>query len=99
MYARTITFHYQSGKMDEALHLLREKVGPEIQQQPGFQGVTNLVDRDNNKAISITLWDTNSALQSSGMGKLQTRFALINTLLAAPPIVEIYEITDDQRYQ
>jgi quinol monooxygenase YgiN len=97
MYARAITFKYQPGKIDEALHLLRETVVPELQQQPGFQGATNLVDRDANKVIGITLWKTNTALQDSGMSKLQARFAVINSLLAAPPVVEVYEVTDDQR--
>lgn len=97
MYARAITFQYQPGKMDEGLNILRETVVPELQQQPGFQGATNLVDRGNNKVVGITLWRSEADLQASGMSKLQARFAKVSSFLAAVPIVESYEVTDDQR--
>src|SRR5579883_2442318 len=97
MYARVITFHYQPGKVDEALHILRENVVPELQQQPGFKGATNLVDYSHDKVIGITLWENEGALAGSGMSKLQARFAQISTLLAAMPTVEVYEVSDEQR--
>lgn len=97
MYARAITFQYQPGKIDEGLNILRETVVPELQQQPGFQGATNLVDRGNNKVVGITLWRSEADLQASGMSKLQARFAKVSSFLAAVPTVESYEVTDDQR--
>lgn len=97
MYARVITFQYQPGKIDEALHILREKVVPELGQQPGFKGATNLVDRSRDKVVGITLWQSESDLEGSGMSKLQARFAQISTYLAAAPVVEVYELTDEQR--
>lgn len=96
MYARVITFQYQPGKIDEGLDLLRELVVPELRGLPGFQGATNLVDRDNNKAVGITLWKSEADLQASGMGKLQARFAKIAPFLAAMPLVENYEVTDKE---
>jgi len=89
-----ITFQYQPGKMDEGLDVLRASVVPELRQLAGYQGAINLVDRANNKAIGITLWQDEADLQSSGLEKLQARFAKIGTFLAAPPLVEIYELTD-----
>lgn len=97
MYARVITFQYQAGKVDEALHILRETVVPELRQQPGFKGTTNLVDYSHNKVVGITLWQAADDLQSSGMSKLQARFATISSFLAAPPLVETYEVSDEQR--
>jgi len=97
MYARVITFQYQPGKMDEGLDLLRESVVPELRQTPGFRGATNLVDRNANKVIGITLWKSGDDLQASGMGKLQARFAKVSSFLAAAPLVESYEITDEER--
>jgi len=97
MYARVITFQYQPGKVEEALHLLRESVVPELRQQAGFRGATNLVDWGNNKVVGITLWQSEDDLQASGMSKLQARFATISTFLAAAPLVETYEVSDEQR--
>jgi len=97
MYARVITFQYQPGKMDEGLDILRESVVPELRQLAGFQGATNLVDRSNNKVVGITLWQSEADLQASGMGKLQARFAKVSSCLAAAPLVENYEVTDEER--
>jgi len=94
MYARIITFQYQPGKMDEGLNLLRETVVPELRQQAGYQGNTNLVDRGKNKVVGITLWQTEADMQASGSSKLQERFAKVSSFLAAAPLVETYELTD-----
>ena len=98
MYARVITFQYQPGKVEEALHILRETVIPELQQLPGFKGATNLVDYSHDKVVGMTLWGSKDDLQGSGMSKLQARFAKISTHLAAMPTVEVYEVSDEQRY-
>ena len=98
MYARVITFHYQPDKIEEALHILRETVIPELQQLPGFKGATNLVDYGHDKVVGMTLWDSKDNLQGSGMNKLQARFAKISAYLAAMPTVEVYEVSDEQRY-
>lgn len=94
MYARVITFQYQSGKLDEGLDILRELVVPELRRQTGYEGALNLVDRSNNKVVGITLWKTEADLQASGMGKLRERFAKVSSFLAAAPLVENYEVTD-----
>lgn len=97
MYARVITFQYQPGKMDEGLAILRELVVPELRQTPGFRGATNLVDHSTNKVVGITVWKSEADLQASGMSKLQARFATVSSFLAAAPLVENYEITDEER--
>lgn len=94
MYARVITFQYQPGKTDEALEILRQTVVPELRQLAGYAGVTNLVDYANNKVVGITLWEKETDLESSGMQKLQARFAKVTSYLAAAPIVENYQVTD-----
>jgi len=94
MYARVITFHYQPGKIDEGLDLLRETVVPELRGLEGFKGATNLVDRDNNKVIGITFWQSEADLQASGMEKLQARFAKVSSYLTAMPTTENFVCTD-----
>ncbi len=96
MHARIITFHYQLGKVDEGLDLLRETVVPELRQLTGYRGATNLVDRSNNKVVGITFWQSEAALRDSGLSKLQARFAVVSKLLIATPLVETYEVTDQE---
>lgn len=96
MYARIITFQYQPGKIDEGLNLLRESVVPELRQLPGYRGATNLVDRSNNKVVGITFWQSEADLRDSGQSKLQARFAVVSKLLMAAPLVESYEVSDQE---
>lgn len=94
MYARVITFQYQPGKVDEGLDILRATVVPELRSLAGYQGATNLVDRNSNKVVGITFWQSEAALQASGMDKLRERFAKVASFLIAAPTVENYELTD-----
>jgi heme-degrading monooxygenase HmoA len=95
MHARVVTAQYQSGKLDEGIQLYRESVLPEARQQRGFKGALALVDRSTDKAISITLWQTEADAQASGTSSpyLQAQLAKIASLLAGAPGVETYEVT------
>ncbi len=93
MYARVVTTQYQPGKLDEALQISSESIRPEVRQQAGFQGTTVLLDRNNNKIVAISLWQTEADLQASGAsGLVQERLAKVSSLFAAAPIVETYEV-------
>ncbi len=91
MYARVVTTQYQPGKLDEGLHIFRESVLPELKQQAGFQGITLLLDRSNNKMAGISLYQTEADLQASGTN-IQARFAIASSRFAAAPLVETYEV-------
>ena len=94
MHARVVTIQYQPGKVDEAIQILRESVLPETRQQKGFKGVMGLADRSTDKAMAITLWQTEADAQASGMSSsyLQAQLAKIASLSAAAPVIETYEV-------
>ncbi len=96
MYARVVTTQYQPGKLDEALQITRESILPQLRQQAGYQRSTLLLDRSNNKVVAMSLWQTEADLQASGASishpGVQARLAKVNSLLAAAPLVEIYEV-------
>lgn len=98
MYARAITFQYQPGTLDQALDILRRTVVPELQQLPGFKGATNLVDRDTDKVLGITYWQTAEDLHNSGASimhpLIQERLAKVAVFFAAAPTAENYEVSD-----
>jgi hypothetical protein len=100
MYARAITFQYQPGKVDQAVEILRATVLPELRQLAGFAGATNLIDRDNNKVVGITFWQTAADLQASGASladpHIQERLAKVSVFFAAPPVAENYEVSDHE---
>jgi heme-degrading monooxygenase HmoA len=62
MYARAVNVQFQSGKADEANHLVKNAIVPVLQEQKGFKGQLFLTQRDTGKAISINLWETEDDL-------------------------------------
>jgi heme-degrading monooxygenase HmoA len=93
MYARVITTQYQPGKTEEGLQNYREMLSA-ARQQPGFKGILGLVDSRADKAISISLWETEAEAQASGTGSayLQAQLAKFASVFAAAPMIETYEV-------
>ena len=100
MFARAITFHYQPGTLDQAVEILRATVMPELRSLSGFEGATNLIDRENNKVLGITYWKTRDDLENSGRSinhpLIQERLAKVSVYFAGPPAVINYEVSDDE---
>jgi heme-degrading monooxygenase HmoA len=93
MYARVITTQYQPGKMEEGLQNYREMLSA-ASQQPGFKGILGLVDPREDKAMSISLWETEAEAQASGTGSayFQEQLAKFAAVFAAAPMIETYEV-------
>jgi len=93
MYARVITTQYQPEKLEEGQQIYREMLSA-ARQQPGFKGILGLVDRRTDKAMSITLWETEAEAQASGTGSayFQAQLAKFASVLAAAPMIETYEV-------
>src|SRR3989442_10619613 len=94
MHARAVTVQFQPGKVDEGTQIYRESILPETRQQVGFRGVMALLDRSTDKAIAITLWETEADARASGEGSayMQAQIAKVASLSAAAPVIETYEV-------
>jgi heme-degrading monooxygenase HmoA len=68
-----------------------------VQQLEGNQGLMLLIDRENGKAISLTLWDSEDSLRSSSeqANTLRERAAGVGGLTIQG--VEHYEVVRDLR--
>jgi hypothetical protein len=64
MYARTTMAHFKPGTSDEALGIVRDAMLPAAAQQQGFRGAL-ILSESTDRAIIITLWDTEAALLAS----------------------------------
>ena len=62
MFSRVNTVHQPAGKLDELAQIAARQM-PGAHGLPGFSGFYYLVDRDNEKALVISLWDTKENLQ------------------------------------
>ena len=65
MHARVTTLEVPPDRMDDATRHVREQVLPLIQQQEGFKGFIALADRQSGKAIGVSLWESEQAMQAS----------------------------------
>ena len=93
MYAQVVRTQIQPGRIDEALGIFRDSVLPAARQQKGFKQSYLIVDREANRAIGFSLWETEAdvaALASGGF--YQEQIAKFAAVFAAPPEREVYEV-------
>ena len=65
MYARASEFYGPPEQLEEGIHYARAAVLPSVSQIPGYRGTIGLVDWENGKALTFTLWDSEAAMRES----------------------------------
>lgn len=93
MHAQVVEVQLQPGKADQMVETFKSAVLPLIREREGFKNAYVLVDRDANRGIAITLYDTKEqvdALLSSGF--FQEQVAKFEGVFASQPKREVYEI-------
>lgn len=94
MFARVITIQTQPGKAMEGVAIYRDSVVPAAQKQRGFKGALLLTDSANNKAISVTLWNTEAdRTASEASGYVQEQLAKMGAVMAGAPVREGFEVS------
>lgn len=90
MFARVQTIHGTAAKLDELTELGREQL-PSAHALPGFKGFHYLVDRAGEKALVISLWETEEHVrQMEANAELRERTAA-QAGIASPPS-EVFEV-------
>lgn len=90
MFARVSTFQ---GTAEQVREVVEGPVPTEVQQMAGFKGVYSLLDRKSNKAMFITLWESEGAMQASEQRANQLRDQMVQDAGGtAPATVEMYEV-------
>lgn len=93
MHARMMHLTVQPDKMDEALRTIQDSVGPVLRQQQGFKNWLLMSDANQNKIISITVWETMADLTEGEMSEVyQAQAAKVVQLLTDPPVVEDFKV-------
>jgi heme-degrading monooxygenase HmoA len=68
MYARTIVAYLVPGKADEAIQIFAEQVVPVIREQPGYVSTAIYLDRRNNMAQTVSVWESAEAEAATSKG-------------------------------
>lgn len=93
MHAQVVRVQIQAGKMDEAVRIFTESVMPAARERPGFKGGYFLVDRENNRAIGLALYETKADVEALVTSRFyQENVAKFAAVFAAPPEREVYEV-------
>ena len=94
MHAGVNFVQIQPGKIGEAIAIFRDVVASDLGQQQGNREAILLTDPNTNKAIAVTLWDTEADANSVvTAGWRQEQIAKLALVIAEPPVREVYEVS------
>ncbi|MCQ8830065.1 hypothetical protein [Streptomyces malaysiensis] len=90
MFARVQNFHQPAEKLDELTAFMRKQL-PTAPDLSGFKAIYFLTDRDNERALLISLWETEEgARHPEGHAAVRERTAA-ETGVESPP-AEVFEV-------
>ena len=95
MYARVATAQVQPGKMDDFIKINTEAQKPIMQQAQGIQSVRLLTDLSNNKAVAVSIWDTDSNARANTERTLEDVVKRFEGVIVGAPTFEYYEVSAD----
>jgi heme-degrading monooxygenase HmoA len=79
LFARVTRYQIPEARFGEVVPAFRNALD-EVQQLDGNKGGYLLIDRDNNTALTLTLWETQAALQASEVATSRMRSDSINAV-------------------
>jgi heme-degrading monooxygenase HmoA len=92
VFARVSTYTGTSDEVDEAIRQVRENTLPKLKQLDGYKGAYFLVDRQNGKSLSVTLWESEEAMRTSEEAANSLRSEVADALDTQMVGVERYEV-------
>ena len=94
MHARVMTFQVRPGMIDQMIGLVRDSLVPVAASQPGFRGGLALTDRERERIIAVTLWDSEAdVVAGETNGYLQGQLGTLADLIETAPVRERYEVS------
>src|SRR5262245_19617492 len=93
MFARIGSWTGSPDDLDRWITRARQEVKPSLQQDAGLAAAYWLVDRDNGRALIVTLWESEQAMRASEAAR-QRRQAATSAATGATVRTERYEVID-----
>jgi quinol monooxygenase YgiN len=92
MHARVNATRWRPEKVEEGLKLTYDTIIPAYKEQPGFRGYYLLTEPGGDKAMAITLWETEADMQASAP-VAQAMIPQLRDVIQERPVTETYEVT------
>jgi heme-degrading monooxygenase HmoA len=90
MFARIQTLHQPADKLAEVAEAGRQQL-PALRELSGFKGCYCLIDRNNEKALVISLWETEEDVRQFEASTAERRRSAAQVGVEPPPS-EIFEV-------
>ncbi len=98
MFARVTTLQFKKGKTEEGIGIFDLSVLPAAKTQKGYQGAYFLADREADRCIAVTFWDSaDDAAANEENRYYQEQLVKFMNLYSAPPIREGYDVAVPRR--
>lgn len=91
MFARLARYAIEPDRLDDALTAFRD-AGRELAQLDGFKGGHVLVDSDEGTLMTLTLWESRAALDTSDVRAASLRQRALRTVDGEVQAVTCYEV-------
>ena len=93
MHARVSTIYGTAEQGEEGVQNFRDQILPALKEMEGCRGAILLADRTTGKAVGITLWEDEQAMQASEEAANRLRREAAETVGGGePPTVDRYEV-------
>ena len=94
MFARVQTLELPAAKLDELAQVARDQL-PAARDLPGFGGFHFLIDRDHEKALVISLWETEEQLRQLEANGAAVRDHVETEVGVKSPPAEVFAVAVD----
>jgi quinol monooxygenase YgiN len=91
MHARVNATEWNPEEVERGMRLTEETIIPSYQEQPGFRGYMLLTEPGGERAMAITLWETEEDMDASA-AVAQAMIPKLKGILRAPPDTRTYEV-------
>ncbi len=94
MFVRLTIAPIKDGKMDELAKIYKESIVPAAKAQEGYQGAYLLTNKETDKAISVTIWNSEKdAIANEESGYYKEQVAKAIPCFSGAPVREGYVIS------
>ncbi len=94
MYSRVVHLQVRPEQIEKAIKVYRDQTLPAAEMQPGFKAAFLLTDAASGRAISVSLWESETALKTGETsGYFEQQIGRLTALLTAPPRREVFEVS------
>ena len=93
MYGRVTRLEGSPDQIEQGNEFMEQTILPAARQLEGFRGVLSLTDRANGRGLTVTLWETEEAMQASEEAANRLRDEAARAFGGTIVGVERYEVT------